>query len=435
MGSNIHPLSNPARQDGKTPWLIYLFLAGEFFLIYHDLTFSQGGFDSYFPSEDLLTSAVTDGSPVRRIALLALGIFAIVTLVRHRAEGRLRFHGLLGWTLLAFVALALVSPLWAEDRALTFTRAAVFAILSIAAVAVARRFSYREIILWTFFCTAFFLVIGIAAELFFGQFRPFASGYRFAGTVHPNLAGIDCALLVFSGIAAAGHEKSKQMAFRVCALLGFVFLILTRSRTAFAAAVLTLAVYFAIVCSRRAKIALVYALTILLIALPLVLGDAFVPDLKSAIMLGRDDSTIGSLNGRTGIWDEIGSYVQRRPILGYGYGGFWTPAHMSEISDEEKWGVPNSHSAYLDYLLTLGTLGMAAYALLLLTGIGRAFRLHSLSRNPDFAFCGALLLFCTMNGLLESATSEPSLAMFVGAVVLVQLAFVNPSPSLAANAK
>ena len=55
---------------------------------------------------------------------------------------------------------------------------------------------------------------------------------------------------------------------------------------------------------------------------------------------------------------KFGPYVEQRPILGYGYGGFWTPSHISEISEGEKWGIPNSHSAYLDNLLMLGVVGL-----------------------------------------------------------------------------
>jgi O-antigen ligase len=177
----------------------------------------------------------------------------------------------------------------------------------------------------------------------------------------------------------------------------------------------------------RAKLAIAYALSVLLCVLVLALGNAFLPELKSAVNLGRVDATEGSLNGRAGVWDEISKYASQRPVLGYGFGGFWTPAHISEISKEEKWGIPNSHSAYLDYLLALGGVGLTAYAFLLFAGIRRAFRFHKLSRNSVFAFCGAVLAFCAMDGLLESATTEPSLAMFLTLVVLTSLAVRDDS--------
>jgi O-antigen ligase len=404
---------------------MFLFLAAVFFLVYQDLSSSK--IDNYNRSEDDIITAVTEGSLVRRIALLSLGLFAIVNLVRHRAEGRLRIHGPLGWILLGFAAWAFLSLIWAEDIALTFRRLVVFGILCIAAVAVARRLSLREIILWTFFSTTLFLVIGVSAEVLLGTFRPFASGYRFAGTLHPNGQGINCALLLLSGVAAADVEKYRRTIFRACALLGFVFLILTASRTSFAAALLALAVYLGAVCSRTTKIAMAYALSIAFCVLLLVLGNAFLPNLKSAVMLARDDSTFDSFNGRNIIWEECAYYVARRPITGYGFDGFWTQHHVAEISADSKWGVGSAHSAYLECLLGVGLVGLVLYILALLVGVWRAFRLYRLSQNSVFVFCGALLLFCITDGLLESAVVDASLLMFLSFVVLASLAFKDSS--------
>jgi len=407
-----------ATQIGRPTWLVFMFLAVVFFFVYHDIATAR---DGYYPSEDELAAAVAEGSASRRIALLALGAFAMVSLIRQRASGRIRINGALGFLVAGFAGLALVSPFWAEDRALSLTRVAVLAILCLAALAIALRYSLREIILWALFTSGAYVALGILLEMIFGNFHPLASGYRFAGTLHPNSQGINCAILLFSAVAAAGLEKRGRIFFRICAVVGFVFLVLTASRTAFAAALVALAVYGGVMWSRRSKLAIVYALSIAFCLVGLILGEAFLPDLKSAAMLGREDSSSASFNGRIGVWDEIGPYVQRRPILGYGYGGFWSAARISEISEGEKWGIPNSHSAYLDTLLALGAAGLLAYALVLFAGIHRAFRSLRFSRDPVYAFCGALLVFCAVDGFLETAAANPSLPMFLCLVVLTHL--------------
>jgi O-antigen ligase len=111
-------------------------------------------------------------------------------------------------------------------------------------------------------------------------------------------------------------------------------------------------------------------------------------------------------------------------MLGYGYGGFWTPARVNMISEEENWAVPNGHSAYIDYLLALGAVGLLAYAFLLFAGIIRAFRLHRLSQNSAFAFCGVLLVFYAVDGLLESNVFWGMIPVFPCLVVLARLALV-----------
>ena len=166
--------------------------------------------------------------------------------------------------------------------------------------------------------------------------------------------------------------------------------------------------------------------------IPLVIGgSALVPHLKNAVALSRDDDAgIDSFNGRTAVWQDVGYYIHQHPVLGYGYGGFWTPTHIHIISDEEGWGIPESHSAYFDWVLTLGIVGLFGYVLLLLIGIGRAFYFQRLFQNPAFAFCGSLLVFCALIGFLESGAADPSLSMFLCMVVLTGLALVAQPKTL-----
>jgi exopolysaccharide production protein ExoQ len=410
----------------QLPWLMFLFLTAACFFSYHDLSDAKRGIDNYNLSQDDLVATVK-GSLGHHIALLSLGSGAILCLARDRSNWRLRINGLTGWLFLGFVVWAFTSSIWAEDLSLTLQRLASFGILCVTALAVTRRLSLREIILWTCFTTALFLLMGIFAEVLFGTFRPFASGYRFAGSLHPNLQGINCGLLLLSAVAAAGRERRRQLLFWACALLGLIFLILSGSRTALAAAVISLVVYGAAVCFGWTKTALSLSLGMTLCVLALALAPSSLPSLKSATSLGRDDpGSVDTFTLRAVIWKDVGYYIRQRPLLGYGYDAFWTPAHISAISDEEQWGVPNGHSTYIDYLLTLGAVGMVVYIALLFAGIMRAFRLHRLLRDPGFAFCGAILVFCAIDGFLESAVIEGGLLKFLFIIVLVRLAFVPP---------
>jgi exopolysaccharide production protein ExoQ len=145
-------------------------------------------------------------------------------------------------------------------------------------------------------------------------------------------------------------------------------------------------------------------------------------------MLGRDapTSAVDSFNGRTEIWEGVERYIHRRPVLGYGYGGFWTQRHIADVSAAEKWGVAESHSAYLECLLDLGLVGLGAYVAVLLAGIGRAFALHRASGAPAAAFSGAFLVFCAAHGLLESAFVLSLLPVFLTLAVLIELGFRRP---------
>jgi exopolysaccharide production protein ExoQ len=427
MSSNGHPPAKPAPRVRRNPGLLFLFLAVVFFLCEHDLRYSLKSVNAFNPSEDDLVTAVGEGSIIRRVSLFSLGLFAIVSLIRGSANGEFRISGGLGWILLGFAALSFLSLIWSEDTALTFRRLVTFGILAGAAAAIARRLSLREMMLWTFFSSLLFLVIGVSAEVLLGTFHPFESGYRYSGTLHPNHQGINCALLLLSAVAAASVEKGRRVFFGGCAVAAFIFLMLSGSRTSFAAAVLALGMYSAITCSSRWKIVIAYALSVAFCILTMVLGNALLPDIKSALMLGRDDASTASMfNGRAGIWEDVSKYIAKRPLLGYGFGGFWTPKRISVISSEENWGTAEGHSSYLDCLLSLGLVGLVTFLFAIFGGIGRSLLVHRATRNTVFAFSAALLTFCAVNGLLESAVlGSPSLT-FITFTILIQLGFRVP---------
>jgi O-antigen ligase len=276
--------------------------------------------------------------------------------------------------------------------------------------------------MWTFCSTAIYLAIGISTELVLGTFQPFAPGYRFAGTLHPNVQGINCALLVLSAVAAGDIERNRRALFRACASLGLVFLILTASRTSFAAALLALSVYFMAVSSMATKIAVVCVLSIALSFLALVHGNVLYPDIESVVLLGRSGAESRTFDGRTAVWNDCANYVIKRPVAGYGFGGFWDVQHIDNISDATNWAVGGAHSAYLDCLLQVGAVGLAAYVFALLAGILRALRLYRLLPSSDIAFSGLVLLFCVLDSIFESNVMTPTFLMFLCMVVLTRLA-------------
>lgn len=408
----------------SSTWLLLLFITVVSLLSYHDLSHAKDTIGDYNESQDQLIALVNDGSITHRVALVLLGIVSVVSLARYRGPGRLSVNGLLGWSVIVFAVWAFISPLWAEDFALSIRRVLAFVIIWIAAMAIVRYASLRDVVLWIFFSTVLFVFIGMVAEIVFGTFQPLTSGYRFAGTMHPNYQGMQCGLVLLSAVAAADLEKRWRVFFWASAFVGFVFMALSGSRTSLAAAMIALLVYLAAVTSKPKKIAAVFAGGVLACLLLLALGAGLLPNLKSAVLLGRDDpGNVDSLSGRMTIWKDVGNYIGQRPILGYGYGGFWTPAHVSAISDKEDQAIPNSHSTYIEYLVTLGPVGLAAYLLLLFAGIRRGFRANKLSHNPGYAFCGAILVFCALNGFLEVVVTEGSPLMFPVIVVLAYLAF------------
>jgi len=406
----------------RLPWAIFLFLATFFFLSQHHIDYSKRATDSFIPSESDLMAGVAETSLTHRVIIISLGIFALGSLIYYRRTA-LRVDGSLGFVLLFFAGWAILSVSWAEDPAQVLRRLVIFGTMCLAAMAIVRCLTMREILLFTFCCSLLFLLVGFLAQLILGTFHPFTPGYRFAGTQHPNQEAINCVLLLLSGLAVGDAEKRGRVFSRACALLGSVFLILTGSRTAFAAAILALVIYEAAVWGKRKKLLVALGLGAASCVLTLVIADTWVTDIKAAANLGRNDSSDDSFNGRTGVWDQCLSYAGHRPILGYGYDGFWTQAHIARVSDAQGWGVAEAHSSYIECLLSLGLVGLAAYIFALIVGIKRSFSYLKKSHNVAFAFSGAFLIFCATDGLAESAVLLSPTLSFLTMAVLIELGF------------
>jgi len=174
--------------------------------------------------------ALESASEHREAALLCLGIFALLALMRKKRR-QLRINGALGWCLLFFSLLAVVSPAWAEDPSLTTRRVSIFILLSLGALAVAARLSQVQIAALAVNVCSATLVISLAAELASGTFHPLDGAWRFAGVMHPVAQGWNCGLLLIASVAIAIAWPQRRSIFICLAFTALLFLVLTRTST------------------------------------------------------------------------------------------------------------------------------------------------------------------------------------------------------------
>jgi exopolysaccharide production protein ExoQ len=410
--------------SSRFPWVLFLFVSLSLFVIFHWPMALHTTVDDYNVSEEVVIAGLA-GSGIRQGMLIALCLVSLISLLCRRADPKLRIDGAMGWLLLGFLAWAIMSTMWAQDQSLTIKRLTSFVIICIFATALARRLTLREIVLWTFFTTALFFVVAISTEIMSGMFQPRAFGYRFSGIQHPNGEGVECALLAFSGFVAGNLEKRRKWLFVSCGLVGTIFLILTASRTTLAGVALAFAVYASMASQQKTRaMILPFAGIVASLVMFLAVAGTF-RGLEARLFPGRDEGGgVESFAGRTSVWADLIPYIKDRPIQGYGYGGFWTPAIQNVIAYKEGWEVPDGHSTYVDYLLTLGVVGITLNGLCLLTGLGRAYNSFRRTRDPYFAFLAGILVFCIVDGFLESAAGEVSPLACLSIIALIRLAFV-----------
>lgn len=412
-----------------------LLLTAVFFIAHPHNLFSSLQFQEHaLPGEDLEAeradsnaTAVAEGSPRRRFSLTLLGLVALGSLIRAKQRGFV-VEGSLGWLAIAFLAFILLSPVWADNSFLAVRRSVAFVLLIVAAAAVARRFSIEDLLLFSVVATASFAALGIVAEVALGTFRPWASGYRFSGTLHPNRQGMNCALLAFAAAALAIQKPRSARWFMMISAAGVGLLILTASRTSFAAAAFGFLVFAWLVFPKErlvrygavATVGLACALAVGALAA----GDRADEALGSLLLLGRDseESGVSSLNGRIPLWTELGEYVTQRPWLGYGYKSFWTPDRIVEISHNQQWSIMAAHNGYLEMALNIGIVGALLFVGLLGAAFVKAAGIYRRSKTVGAAFATAVLGWLGVNMIMESRIDEPLLPAFVSLTLLVSLA-------------
>ncbi len=423
-------IQNSAETRTRFFWLaLFLLFAIFFFVDGHDIYQSVR-------EEGDVTEAMTqaeEGSVSRAVSLLLLGTLGIFGLLARDREpeggNSMRFEGLLGRLMLFFLAWAFLSLLWTEDIGFTFRRLMTLAMLCLGAAAVVRSFSVREVVVMVSSITGAYLALGLGAEIALGTFLPLDPEYRFAGGMNANQQGINCVLLLVGTLfLAQGAGRAQRASLLAAAGLALGLLVLTKSRTSLAVGSLALLAHWGGVVFRRRKTVLVLAGGIMVVLVLFFFSDAISHHLEEGVLLGRSDDpeSMTTLTGRVPLWEDCVDFVAKRPFQGYGYGAFWTPRHIEEISASQGWSISSAHSGYVEIALGLGLTGAVACVIIFFLGIGRAFAGGRVPDTGGYRFFGVVLLFGALDGLLESAVVAPSLLCFLCIVALLYLGFVKP---------
>jgi exopolysaccharide production protein ExoQ len=120
-----------------------------------------------------------------------------------------------------------------------------------------------------------------------------------------------------------------------------------------------------------------------------MLGRLSLIDLSSAV---RRDET---LTGRTIVWQKLVPVAMNQPILGHGFGSFWST---------EKRGVydmTGAHNGYLDTILELGFVGLLLLSIFLISSLRKAQNM--MLKDFDLgALLSCYMLMAVANNMAES---------------------------------
>lgn len=181
-----------------------------------------------------------------------------------------------------------------------------------------------------------------------------------------NNFGTFAAMMVLLGASRVGTGTTvmRLMAVFVVAS-GFVFLVVSAAKTSIGLALLVPAISIILL-----KVPLFRPVNAVLVGL---LGFIFlicVVAIVTSLGLTTDDvftALFGdpTFTGRTSIWDFTWSYIEKRPWLGYGFGGFWSIGSDAPVMQTGlfwmKDVINQSHDLYLDLLVQGGCVALVLF--------------------------------------------------------------------------
>jgi len=425
-------LTSQEMPQTKAPWGVFLFLLA---------IFAAASFDP-FQSVDYVSrrdksvdvrleesiQRTEAGNVQRRIALCLLGGFSVAILMQ-QSRNRVGMKGALGFLILFFLVWASASTLWSYDAGLTLRRIAILGFLCLGALAMARRFSFRDIILFTFLAGCVTIVAGLACEFALGTFQPGDPEYRFAGFMNPIFQGAHSGMTVIAALALAHTSRRARAFWLLAALAAFLTMLLTRSRGP-AGATLVAAVLYGCLMFPRFRTVTAFLLVGLAIVFAFPsLRNGLLARGEDAVLLGREVERGYEMQGRDALWKECLKFSAKRPMSGYGYDAFWTRDLTFAVTDASGFTSQHTHNAFLDLLLGTGIPGAVTYVLIVILGMRILFSLWRDAESADYASCLALLVLYAIHNLFVSVHLAVQLQTFIVLVILAKLGFITEAAS------
>ena len=369
---------------------------------------------------------IEGGSPLRRLGVVALFLFGAMAVLVSRGDRR-RHRRAIAIPAVALFLLAVASPLWSQDPAITLRKAFVLSALVITAYGLSRCWDLETIVRVALLFSGLTILLGMGTEVVLGTMQPLHADFRFRGSIHPNSMALYCTLFVISSVLLArrftGYRSALMM---LLVMIGLVMLLLTKSRGAILGLSAALTIIFVWSVRRRTTL-LAGSGIVAAVCAALILFPDMGTRAESWATLGRSTTfDLSDMTGRTELFQSLLPYWADRPILGYGYDSFWEPVHILEVARSQGWIVGSSHNQVIGMLLDLGALGCVLLVVLLGASLWLAIADARHDHAPVTLFPVAVLVWSYVNMITFGFWLETTIPSFVALTVVGHLA-IRPS--------
>jgi O-antigen ligase len=291
--------------------------------------------------------------------VLADGIICVLVLMH--LQRLVRFAFALQWAA-TLALLAVCSTLWSQDAMTTARRSIPFALATLLGLYFASRFSVQKQLSILTATMVLAASASIVLALFFPSIGLEASTGHFGNWqgifTQKNACG---RAMVFATAALLSHGRMN--AWRCAWMLLFLFvLVMSGSRGAWVIEAALFACYGIVRVIERftpSSRQMLVGGTIVTATICAVIAWLYFP--VFAHFLGRD----ASLSGRTAIWQQVWTAIEKHPLLGYGFAAFWQgmKGESYNVIVALRFVIFHAHNGFLEIWLELGAAGLLLFAL------------------------------------------------------------------------
>lgn len=387
----------------RAVWLL-VGLSLIFAIVPDTLSFNSSGLEA--------DHTITQGSMWRQIEYIAIFMGAAVYAWRYWHASWLRLKQINPFLVIVYLY-CLISALWSGYPDITIKRVIICVGLILTGLAVAPPFStprqFLRVVMGVF--TGILVVSAVVAILVpeIGVDNTLGNAWR-GITWQKNMLGSIAGFTALLWLREWMMTPATRRASSVGLLFSLFVLVMAKSATAILVTFIGMSIYMF---TRRRLLGgrhsgQIVALGFLLVVLYAVLvffvfkghlpTKADVLDPITSLFNKSSDFT-----GRGQIWELVDITINKHPLWGVGYAGFWVGqgGPSQYIANRLGWMPGQAHNGYIDILLDMGEVGMGLFALCILWHVISILRLFRVDRE-DAAMHLALIVAILISNLSET---------------------------------
>jgi len=323
--------------------------------------------------------------------------------------------------LLAYLTFAGATVLWAYAPEISFTRYTQQVMIVTSVVLPALLADRRtDLIHGLFLCFAIAVLLNVLM-IVQGNQGELAVDFRGYFPTKNQLGALAAVALLLS-LHEVLYPGRRRVFGATIGATALTFLILSGSKTALGFAILAPTLAGIALAMRRIVRLSPVLLPVLLVVCYFVLVGVSNFDISRVSYILTGDPTF---TGRQTIWEFASYQIGQRPLLGWGYRGFWLIGpNAPSVTEAPGWvkGMPNAHSGYYDTLLELGYVGFGLLLIFLATTVHAIGRVADRDPKRGWIILSVAFFIMAANGLESSWMRDFEVLWVVFLILTVETA-------------